>query len=592
MKRKIIFSTLGIGLLLVMLFACKESFLNTTPPASANNVVLANEKGVNALLIGAYATLDGQINGTDGASWASSVSNWVWGGVASDDATKGSDVSDQSTIVPIENYSVDATNGYIRDKWRFNYAGISRANDVLKVMAQCNPALPEATQTAINAQVCFIRGFIHFELKRVFNNIPYITDTDDPTTVVNTIDAWPLIETDLKFAVANLPTTQAEVGRPTKYAAEAVLARVYMFQKKWSDAKPLLDDIIASAKYSLMTNFDDNFLAAKRNNAESVFEIQYSVNDGASGSPNAGWGDALNFPVDIDGTGTCCGFYQPKQNLVNAFKVDAGGLPFLMADTLANFKNDMKITSNQVFVQDTVTPVDPRLDWTVGRRGVPYLDWGIMRGSTWIRDQGNAGPYINKKNMFLKKDKGTLSTTTGWATGVNSNSYRAIRYAHVLLWRAEVAAESTPADFAKATELVNLVRARANNHKLMGRCRLFNLGTTQAAVTPFVNNSVPAANYLVNPYPADFATLDYARRAIRMEMRLESAMEGFRFFDLVRWGIAATTINNYIHQDQHFRSLLGGTKPAVFTAGKNEYWPLPQTQLDIQPGVLTQSTGW
>jgi hypothetical protein len=593
MKRNIIFSTIAVGLLIALLAGCSDEFLNTTPTASANNVVLANEKGVNALLIGAYAAIDGQTRGTAGASWAGSVSNWVWGGVASDDATKGSDISDQSTINPIENYSVDATNGYISDKWYVNYDGISRANDVLKVMALCDPPLPDAVQASIKAQVLFIRGFIHFELKRVYNNIPYITDDVDAVTVVNTVDTWPLIENDLKYAVSNLPTTQADVGRPTRYAAEAVLARVYMFQKKWNDAKPLLDDIISSLKYELTPNFDDNFLAAKRNNKESVFEIQYSVNDGASGSPNAGWGDALNFPVDIDGTGTCCGFYQPTQNLVNAFKVDpATGLPFLDADTLANFKNDMKLTSDQFFVQDTVTTVDPRLDWTVGRRGVPYLDWGIMRGSTWIRDQGNAGPYVNKKNMFLKKDKGTLSTTTGWATGVNSNSYRAIRYAHILLWRAEVAAESTPADLATATQLVNQIRTRAANHVLMGRCRLFELQTTQTAIEPYVDNSKPAANYLVNPYPVTFASVDVARKAIRYEMRLEFAMEGYRFFDLVRWGIAAPTINMYLTQDRHFRSLLGGVKPAVFAANKNEYWPLPQTQLDLQPGVLTQNTGW
>ena len=199
--------------------------------------MLANEKGVNMLLIGAYAALDGQINGDDWASWSASVSNWIWGDVASDDATKGSDLNDQNPIVPIENYSVVSSNPYIENKWSFNYAGISRANDVLKIMAKCNPALPDATQTSIKAQVLFIRAYIHFELKRVFNNIPYITEDVNPVKVVNTVDAWPKIETDLKFAVANLPEEQEEVGRPTKYSAEAVLARVYMFQKKWSEAK-------------------------------------------------------------------------------------------------------------------------------------------------------------------------------------------------------------------------------------------------------------------------------------------------------------------------------------------------------------------
>jgi len=589
MKRKIIFLTLPIALLMIMLYACEEDFLEALPTASASDAILANEKGVNGLLIGAYAAIDGQTRGTNGASWAGSVSNWVWGDVASDDASKGGyDIADQNPIVPIETYQVDPSNSYLNNKWWVNYDGISRANDVLQVMALCNPPLSEEKQTSIKAQVLFIRGFIHFELKRVFNNIPYITEDVNPITVPNNVDAWPMIEADLKFAVANLPTSQAEVGRATKYAAEAVLARVYMFQKKWDEAKVVLDDIIASGKYSLMTNFNDNFLAATRNNKESVFEIQYSVNDGPSGSANGGWGDALNFPIDVDGTGTCSGFHVPTQNLVNAFQVDATGLP-LLDGPVPNFKNDMGILSSTFWVQDTVNPVDPRLDFTVARRGIPFLDWGIFRGSAWISDQLFAGPYLGKKGMFLKKDKKTLSTTTGWATGVNTNSYRAIRYAHVLLWRAEVAAESSTPDFAYATTLINMVRTRADNQKLMGRCRTFILMSQTDLV---VDNSVLAANYMVNPYPTTFANLDYARKAIRMEMRLEFAMQGFRHFDLVRWGIAAPTINAYLNQDRAFRTLFGGVTPAVFTEGQDEYWPLPQIQVDLQPGILTQNLGY
>jgi hypothetical protein len=587
MKRKAIFITLIVASLITVFYGCKKSFLDTLPTGSANDALLANEKGVNAILIGAYAALDGQINGTDGTGWASSVTNWVWGDVASDDATKGSDITDQATIVPVENYSVDATNGYVVNAWRFYYAGIARANAVLKELAKVNPALPDATATSIKAQAMFIRAFIHFQAKKVYNNIPYIKETDDPIKVVNTVDAWPLLEADLQYAVANLPASQTDVGRPTKYAAEAVLAYVYLFEQKFTAAKPLLDDIIASGKYSLMPNFGDNFLAAKRNNAESVFEIQYSVNDGADGSPNAGWGDALNFPVDIDGTGTCCGFHQPTQNLVNAFQVDAAGLPVAVTTGApSNFKNDMGILSTASFIQDTVTLVDPRLDYTVGRRGVPYLDWGIMRGSTWIRDQNNAGPYLNKKNMFLKKDKGALSTTTGWATGVNSNSYRAITYGHILLWRAEVAAQLN--DLPTATSLVNQLRARAGNQVLMGRCRTFIL-PNQTGLK--IDLTVPAANYKVAQYPI-FASQAYALKAIQNELRLEFAMEGFRHFDLVRWGIASTTINAYLAQDRLFRSLFGGVVPASFTANKNEYWPLPSVQVSLQPGVLTQNTGF
>lgn len=566
--------------------ACKKDFLHTLPTGSADEALLANEEGVNALLIGAYASLDGQIRGEDGASWAASVTNWIWGGVASDDATKGSDRGDQSSINSIEDFTVVPSNEYLANKWRFNYAGIARCNDVLRVMEKCDPPLPELAQNSIKAQALFLRAFIHFELKRVFNNIPYITENDDPREVSNSIDSWPFIEADLEFAIANLPENQDEVGRPTKYAAEAVLARVFLFQKKWEEARVLLDHIIASNKYELMTNFGDNFTHAERNNVESIFEIQYSVNDGPEGSPNAGWGDALNFPLSVDGLATCCGFYQPTQNLVNAFQVDENGLPILDGN-IPDFHHDMNISSSDYFVQDTVTPVDPRLDLTIARRGLPFLDWGIMRGSLWLRDQSNGGPYLNKKNMYLKKDKGTYSTSSGWAIGVNSNNFRVVRYAHILLWRAEVAAETL--DLAKATELVNMIRMRAGNQKLMGRCRTFNLVSQDNLE---VDYSMPAANYVVNPYSEVFPSQEYARKAIRMEMRLEFAMEGMRFFDLVRWGIAAPTINAYLDHDRTLRSLFSGVQPAIFIPDRNEYWPIPQNQIELQPGILVQNPNY
>jgi hypothetical protein len=443
--------------------------------------------------------------------------------------------------------------------------------------------------TQYKAQALFLRAWFHFELKRVFNNIPYITeDVIDPATVKNNVDAWPMIEQDMQFAVDNLPETQADPGRPTKYAAEAVMARIYLFQQKYSAAKTLLDDIIGSGKYSLMTNYDDNFLIATRNNKESIFEIQYAVNDGTGESVNGNYGDALNYPQNVDGLGTCCGFFQPKQNFVNAFKTDANGLPLLDTFDDTNLKNDMGLGSDESFTPATET-VDPRLDHTVGRRGIPFLDWGIMRGKAWIRDQGNAGPYVYKKNMFKKSEQNTYSTTTGWATGVNSNNYRAIRLSHVMLWRAEVAVEEN--DLATALDLVNQLRARAANSVVMGLCTTYVLNSQDGLAVDYTK---PAANYLVSPYPA-FADQAYARKAVRHEERLEFGMEGYRFFDLVRWGVAAETINAMMDKDREFRSLFGGASPKSFQEGKNEYWPIPTTQLELEnvsEEILTQNPGY
>jgi starch-binding outer membrane protein, SusD/RagB family len=589
--KKLIFSTsLVCAMALLVVYSCKKDFLDTIPTASNNNVTLANDAGVNALLIGAYHVLvsSGHQNGWFGDwIWSGSITNWVWGDVASDQGTKGSDITDQSSIVPVEDYTLDASNGYVSDKWNQDYEAISRANDVLKVL-KISSGITAENATQYKAQALFLRALFHFELKRVFNNIPYITDeTPDPSKVTNTVDAWPLIEADMQFAVDNLPASQKDVGRPTKYAAEAILARIYLFQQKFTAAKPLLDDIINSGKYTLTTNYDDNYLIAKRNNSESIWEIQYSVNDGATESPNGNYGDALNYPQNIDGLGTCCAFHQPTQTFVNMFKTDANGLPLLDTYNDSNFKNDMGMQSTDVFVPDTVQSVDPRLDWSVGRRGIPYLDWGIMRGKTWIRDQGNAGPYVNKKNMFKKSEAGTFSTTTGWATGINANNYRAYRLGHILLWRAEVAIEENQLDVALA--LVNQVRARAANHILMGRCRTYTL-PSQTGLT--IDMNTPAANYNVKPYPA-FADQAYARKAVRMEESLEFGMEGFRHFDLVRWGIAADVLNAYMDKDRAFRSLFGGATPKHFTAGKNEYAPIPTAQIGLEGSdILTQNPGY
>ena len=574
--KKIFFAFL---LIFAISYSCTKSFLDTKPTGSTSFIALSNETGVNAVLIGAYHSISSN-------NWAASPTNWVWGSIASDDATKGSDIGDQSNIVPVENYTIDPSNGYVSDKWNGNYEGISRCNDVLKLIVAAKD-LTEAKATLLKSQALFLRAWHHFELKRVYNNIPYITENDDPRLVKNDVDVWPKIEADLKFAVANLPETQIEVGRATKYAAKAVLARVYLFQKKYAEAKVELDGIINSGKYSLMPNYDDNYKISTRNNKESIFEIQYVVNDGTPDSQNAGWGDALTFPINIDGTGTCCGFFQPTQNMVNAFKVDANGLPLFDTFNNTNFANDMGLASSANFVQDVTTPVDPRLDWTVGRRGVPYLDYGLMRGKDWIRDQNNGGPYLYKKNMFMKSEKNSFSTTTGWATGVNANNYRAYRLAHILLWKAECEIQIGSLEIART--LINQVRERAGNpaHFVKGRTSTYALPT---GVVPVVDNLMNAANYQIGQYPSTGWTKDYALKAVQWELRLEFAMEGHRFFDLVRWGIVKQVIDDYMTKDRLFRGLLGGVKPGVFTSPKNEYWPIPQSQIDIQKGILKQRT--
>jgi starch-binding outer membrane protein, SusD/RagB family len=585
MKKKILFLITTIALLLTISFACKDSFLQQIPTGSTNNAVLATKDGVSGLLIGAYAGL--MEMGSNDSPWGGledGPENWVFGGVCSDEATKGMSSTNEKAINSLENSTETAENYYCDLKWKYLYDGVARTNDVLNVLAACNPPLSD--ENSIKAQALFLRGYFYFQLKKVFNMVPYITESDDPLTMKNDVDIWPNIESDLKFAMDNLPPSQTDPGRATKWAAEAFLAKIYIFQKKWNDAKPLLDDIIDNSGKSLMPNYWDNFDMTHRHNDEALFEIQAAVNDGANQSHNANYATWGINPIGVDGTNSCCGAYQPTQNLVNAYQVDANGLPILTG-TVPEFKNDMGKSSADAFIQDTITPVDPRLDFVVGRRGVPYFDYGIMRGSQWIRAQDYGGPYVGKKGMLSKADQEAgYVTSTGWASSINAHIYKPIRYAHILLWRAEVAAET--GDLATATALVNQVRARAANQMIMGRCRSTVLLDQGSLI---VDYTVPAANYVINPYPT-FPSLDYATKAIRMENRLEFAMEGHRHFDLVRWGIAAETINAYYEQDRGFRYLFGGTTPATFTAGRNEYFPIPLTQIDLQKDVLVQNPGY
>jgi hypothetical protein len=201
-----------------------------------------------------------------------------------------------------------------------------------------------------SAEARFLRGHYHFELKKIYNMAPFV---DESVTyqagnwrIPNNVDIWPKIEADFQYAMTNLPPAQGNVGRANKYAAEAFLAKAYMFEHKYSQALPLLNDLITNGatagglKYDLVSNFNDNFNAATKNNKESVFAVQNSVNDGSTAA-NANAGDVLNFSYYPAAPVSCCGFYQPSYSLANAYKTDAvTGLPDPVHFNDVNMTND------------------------------------------------------------------------------------------------------------------------------------------------------------------------------------------------------------------------------------------------------------
>ncbi len=569
--------------------SCSEDYLNKAPLGVTSENIFYDAKGINALLTGTYAMVGGKGDTYENwdITWGSSVTNWTFGGIAGGDGYKGSTETDQPPVNEIERWDLQTTNGYAADKWKWYLKGVTRANGVLKVLKATKGLTANETK-GFEAETRFLRGWFNFEAWLVFKNIPIIKeDTPDASLVPNNVDAMPAIIEDLTFAMNNLPDVakQAQPGRPTKYAAMAVLARAHMQTLNYAAAKPLLDGIIASGKFSLMPDFMDNFDISHRNNAESIFEIQRSINNGSTDGGSADIGIGLNAPQGSD-IGTCCGFYQPSQDLVNAFKVDANGLPLLDTYNQVDLKNDMNVNSKDPFVPFTDV-VDPRLDFTVSRRGIPYMDWGVNRGNDWIRLQANGGPYLPAPKAFFKKAEKTAALpSTGWQGGVNTNNFRYYRYGHILLWRAEIAASES--DLPKALSLVNQIRNRAKTGpRVMGLVTTYALPTTAYPFNVTMDITKPAANYDIQPYAA-FANKDYAMKAVQFEMRLEFAMEGSRFFDLRRWGIAKTVLNQYAKDDLRTRQFLKG---AVVT-DKSLLAPIPQTQLDLQPGVLKQNAGY
>ncbi len=285
--------------------ACKKSFLDKAPLGTLNQQILANEAGVQGLLIGTYSLVDGE--GSSGDGIGSAASNWLFGGIAADDAYKGSDPSDGGADwLPIETHAVTSTNPSCSQKFKLCYGAIQRANDVLRTMALATDIKPEEA-TTIRAETRFLRGFFHFELKRIFNMVPYVDETVVTTNanvdLSNTTDIYPKIEADFQAAVDSLPETQPQVGRVNKSAAKAFLAKVYMYEHKYAEAKAIFDDIIPHGQtsdgkpYDLLPNYFSNFNPAQKNSQESVFAAQTSVNDNSStawsGEPNGNFGDIL-----------------------------------------------------------------------------------------------------------------------------------------------------------------------------------------------------------------------------------------------------------------------------------------------------------
>lgn len=546
-----------------LIVACSKDFLEKRPQGELNNSQLLNQKGTEGLVMGAYSLLKGDATA---GGWSA---NLTWGSIQADEMHKGCDPGCGVELVDYEVHQPLATGVELLNKWKWCYNGVSRCNDALRLLNTVT-TVNEDVKKMLTAEARFLRGYYHFEAKKIWGQVPYVDENVTDFKVPNNRDIWPDIMADFEYAIENLPSTPSQKGRASKGAAEAYLAKAYMYQGAFDKAKPLLETVINDRAYALAPFYWHNFNAAFENNSESVFQVQMSVNDGANGANgNPGWGTGLynagkEAPLSL-------GYFQPSLDLVNSYKTE-DGLPMLDNYFMEEVKNDMGVPSSQPF-EPYQGALDPRLDWAVARRGIPYLGWGDFRGQVWIRDQANNGPYMTKKYTYTKPQDGQYSQGPNAST--NATNVNIIRLADVILMAAECEVEI--GDLEKARAYVNSVRVRA------------------AKSEGFVKreNGTDAANYQLSGYQLPWVDKEFARKAVRFERKLELSLEGHRFFDLVRWGIADQILNPYYARES---KVIKHMQNASFEKGKHEYVPIPWNEivLSITNGTptLQQNPGY
>lgn len=571
--KKILYSVLTV-LALVGTTSCSDFLDEQKPQGVLDSETVKEPSNVDNLVISAYAVF------TTAEDINSSFSMWNFD-VRSDDAYKGGNgTSDGDVFHQLEiEQGVLTTNWNINDMWVRLYNCISRVNSAISVLETTSDSYQLKAQRL--GEMKFLRAYAHFLLKRLYKNIPFIMDAnlkqDDYYTLSNTEftndEGWQQIINDVEYAYSVLPVKQTDKGRPSKAAAAAFLTKAYLYKAYRQDdpssnqvtsinREDLLKvieysnpDIYSAGGFDLEADFHNNFRPETQyeNGVESIWAMQYSINDGTKYG-NLNWSYGLivpNIPGVTDGG---CDFYKPSQNLVNAYRTDADGHPFI--DTFNNKDYDL--------TQDA----DPRLFLTVGLTGLPYefnSKYMMDASSTWSRSNGLYGYYVTLKQN-VDPDCGYMVKGSWWGTPMNRIVFR---YADVLLERAEAYAQLN--ETGEAIKLVNKIRLRAKQ------------STGMIANYP----SDYGVKFNISTYNGSYSQED-ALKIVKMERRLEMGMESERFFDLVRWGEAEKVLNKYFAEEANNCSIYGD---AHFTANKNEYLPIPFSQVAASDGHYTQNIG-
>ncbi len=564
--------------LALSLSGCSDFLDQQEPQGTLSDKQVKDPKYIDNLVISAYAIW---ISAED---INSSFSMWNFD-VRSDDAYKGGNgTSDGDVFHQLEvSQGILTTNWNISDMWQRLYNGISRVNTALALLDQTEVSTYALKEERV-AEMKFLRAYGHFLLKRLYKNIPFVMNENLTAEEYNSLsnreysndEGWQQIINDLEYAYNVLPAKQTEVGRPSKSAAAAFLAKVYLYKAYHQDdtnthqvTSISKEDLLNVVKYTdpviytaggfgLETDFQNNFRPEPQyeNGVESIWAMQYSMNDGTTYG-NLNWSYGLivpNIPGVTDGG---CDFYKPSQNMVNAFRTDNNGLPYI--DTFNNTDYD-KATDY----------ADPRLFLTVGIPGLPYefnKKFIMDESSIWSRSNGLYGYYVAlKQNVDPESDY--LIKGSWWGTPMNRIVFR---YADVLLERAEALVQLNDGRISEAIALVNQIRTRAKQ--------------STAMISDYENRYGVRMN--VGQYNGTY-TQEQALKIVKMERRIELGMECGRFFDLVRWGEADTVINKYYAEEANDCAIYADAR---FTKNKNEYLPIPYAQIAASNGNYVQNIG-
>ena len=586
MKLKNIFTIALAGL---ALSACSDDFLENKPQGSLSDGNMNDPSAVDLLVNGAYATF--------GCRYADSndphlfpVTNWSYGEVRADNAYKGGgSETDLWEIHDMETSRIQPNNGFLDGKWFNVYCGISRCNSAIRALRKVDESQNKNKASRI-AEVRVIRDHWYFELVRLFNRIPYM-DIDLPENDYTSVrndeftrdEHLDRIANDLLEAANDLPDSQSEIGRINRRIALAYAAKVKLYQAYEQDPqtnavtginRTLLQEVVdlidGIQGYDLLADFQQLDLLEYENGPESVFAIQFSKDDGSSGVGRINWSMLLNSM-----TGPGCpwqgdGFFLPSQDLINAYQTDANGLPVFDYQNRPDYGKVVFDSNGGYSLGNTDGNVDPRLDFITGRPTIRYKTFEERACGLWVRNSDVYG-YNNTKRFWLSPE--SKDAEQGWPWGASALNWQIIRYADLLLYKAEALIELGGNGLEEARTLINRVRARAMN---------------SSYVKDFDDPSKDAANYKIGLYPAAGWTQDYARQALRTEMRLEKALEGERYFDLVRWGVAKQVMTAYFNAEKDNRIYY---QDAKFDDGE-EYYPIPVAQYNFSLGKYTQNPGY